>query len=257
MAEGLKVLIADDEALARKRLADMIIEIQPETTLIEATSGTQAITQTMAHTPNIAMLDIRMPGMDGLEVARHMGRLEQPPWIIFTTAWQQYAMSAFEQHAIAYLLKPVRCKALQAALWRAEALDQARFAALQQSLGMSRRFLSVQTRRQLELIPIQDILYLRAEQKLVLLGHHEGEKVLDESLQALEEEFSGYFLRVHRNALVAPRHIKTLQKGAKGWQIVLQGSPVRLTVSRRLVTQVKTHITKSHCMPEAQATDNT
>lgn len=238
----MKILIADDEEMARVRLQRMLTALRPEAELLEAATGRQALDCVSAQSPTIAILDIRMPGMDGLEAARHISLLRNSPWIIFTTAWQQHAMEAFDCHAVDYLLKPVTRQALKQALWRAESLDRARLAQLHQSMGSTRRFLSVRIGRRLELVPIEEVLYLRAEHKYTLLGQSGGEKVLDETLRSLEQEFADSFLRVHRRALAATRHIKGLERSDNGWEVLLHGSPVRLAVSRRLLSQVRAHL---------------
>lgn len=238
----MKILIVDDEALARERLNDFVIELYPDASTIEATNGIDALDKITQHSPEIILLDIRMPGMDGLEVANHLLHLETPPAIIFTTAYQDHALSAFDASAVDYLLKPIRKERLNTAIKRATVISRAKLETLNRTEGVAstRAHLSALVHGNIQLIPIENIYYLRAEQKYVTAAWPGGEILLDESLVSLEIEFSNYFIRVHRNALVAINHINGLSKNSSGQPVIkLSGMPIELSVSRRHLADVK------------------
>ena len=187
---------------------------------------------------DVVLLDIRMPEMDGLEVAQHLLKLEEPPSVIFTTAYNDYALKAFELHAVDYLVKPIRLRRLHDALTRARAITPLRLDVLQQISPDARSHLSVQERGRILLIPVKDILYLRAELKYVTIRTAEREYLLEESLSRLEQEFADRFVRIHRSCLVARAHVAGFEKeavdgGETRWVVVLGGLDERLPVSRR------------------------
>ena len=238
----MKILIVDDEALARERLRDLVIELHPDSIIAEAANGIEALDKITEHPPEIILLDIRMPGMDGLELANHLLHFDTPPAIIFTTAFQDYALSAFDANAVDYLLKPIRSERLNSAIERATVVSHAKLATLSKTEGVTstRTHLSAMIQGNIQLIPIENIYYLKAEQKYVTAAWPGGEILLDEPLVSLETEFSDYFIRIHRNALVAINHIESLGKTTDGQHaIYLSGIPIGLIVSRRHFSDVK------------------
>lgn len=238
----MKILIVDDEVLARERLHDLVIELYPDVITIEATNGMDALDKVTEHSPEIILLDIRMPGMDGLEVANHLLQLETQPAIVFTTAYQDHALSAFDANAVDYLLKPIRKERLKIAIERATAISHSKLTILNETEGVAstRSHLSAMVQGNIQLIPIENIYYLKAEQKYVTAAWPGGEILLDESLVSLEAEFTNYFIRVHRNALVAINHISGLSKNNEGQQfITLSDMPIEIAVSRRHLSDVK------------------
>ncbi len=236
-----RVLIVDDEAPARRRMRELLddcAQAYPVEIVGEAESGRQALALTQSLGANLLFLDIRMADMDGLELARHLLKLRQPPAVIFTTAYEQHAVDAFEVLAIDYLLKPVRTARLLAALQKVRPLPPAADQALARANPRARRHLSVSERSRVILVPVEDIVYLKAELKYLTIRTVEREYLLEESLTKLEEEFGDRFVRIHRNSLVARALIKgferkALEDGDTRWEVVLKGIPERLPVSRR------------------------
>lgn len=237
----IRIFIADDEAPARERLRELLQDIAadvPNTIAGEAKNGMEALERLPASAAQVLLLDIRMPGMDGLELARHVAGMETPPAIVFVTAHDKHAIEAFELSALDYLLKPVRAERLAAALKKAAAAGAPRREKLEQAAGAPREYLSVAERHRIVLVPVKDILFLRAEQKYVTVRTREREYLIEESLVALEREFSGPFVRIHRNCLVARAAIRGFERTGGGdeeahWQVVLDGFAERLPVSRR------------------------
>lgn len=240
----MKVLIVDDESLARERLCRLLGELDAGYDMEvvgEAANAQQAIEQAQRLQPEVILLDIRMPGMDGIEASRHLNALSFSPAIIFTTAYDEHAMAAFDANAVGYLLKPIKLERLQQSLEKASSLHKGQMQALQESQQNSARsHIGVRTRGDLQLIPVTDICYLRAEQKYVELRHAAGMALIEESLKALEEEFSDRFVRVHRNALVALECISGLEKDSLGRvHINLKNIDDKLDVSRRHVAGLR------------------
>jgi two-component system response regulator AlgR len=211
----------------------------------EARNGFEVIEQAPASGAQVLLLDIQMPGMGGLEVARHLAALREPPAVVFVTAHDRHAVEAFELNALDYLLKPVRAARLAAALAKARAAGAAARGALERAaerlhdpaLG-GRDHLAVAERNRIVLVPVRSILYLKAEQKYVTLRTAEREHLIEESLVALEREFAAQFVRIHRNCLVARSAIRGFERGAESpedphWLVVLDGVAERLPVSRR------------------------
>ncbi|HYL02837.1 MAG TPA: LytTR family DNA-binding domain-containing protein, partial [Steroidobacteraceae bacterium] len=233
-APHLKVLIVDDELPARARLRSLLDEIPGIEVVGEAESGAGALAQTHDLSPDIVLLDVRMPGMDGLEAARHLSVLEEPPAVIFTTAYDRYAIEAFEAHAVGYLLKPVRKEQLAAALTRAGRLSRAYLQKLASAGESARRtHIAARHREGLRLIPIEEVQYFLADQKYTTVRHLRGEDLIEDSLRLLESEFGGAFVRIHRNALVGVRHLEGIERGADGQYFVrLRGCEAALAVSR-------------------------
>ncbi len=240
----MKILITDDEAPARQRLQRLLQDIGGDFEVVaEAVHGRQALELYNQFQPNLILMDIRMPGMDGLEAAKHLSQLEQPPAVIFVTAYDDHALQAFETHAVDYLLKPIRKERLQQALQKAHILTQAQVSALDQvqsEEALARSHICVQVRGNLKLIPVRDILYFRAEQKYVTVRHTNGEVLIEEPLKSLEVEFKDKFVRIHRNALVAKQFMEGLEKDREGHCIVkIRGVEDRLEISRRHVTAIR------------------
>ncbi|VAX12918.1 Two-component transcriptional response regulator, LuxR family [hydrothermal vent metagenome] len=236
----MNILITDDEPLARERLRSMLDELS-HTVVAEAANGKQALQLCEQQQVDVILLDIRMPGMDGLETAHHLMQLPQPPAIIFTTAYDEYALKAFKTHAVDYLLKPVRQRELDAALSAATRLSRAQRIALDElKLETSTPlYVSAQVKGSLQLIPIEDIYYFQADQKYVSIGYCEGEVLIDDSLVTIEQRYS-QLLRIHRNALVAPEYIAALEKDEGGRCYVrLRDCDKRLEISRRHLANVR------------------
>lgn len=247
MKEALRLLLVDDEAPARARLRDLLGDIAvevPSIVVAEAADGFAALERAQAGDLDVALIDIRMPGMDGVELARHLARLPTTPAVIFVTAFDQYAVQAFELAALDYLVKPVRATrladALRKARRRADDADR-----LEKSALAIRQNLSCLERGRILLVPVADILYLKAEQKYVTARTAERDYLLEESLVQLEAEFSERFLRIHRNCLAARAAVTGVERAAvtrdaeAHWQVILNGAAERLPVSRRQWPQIK------------------
>ncbi|NLY12841.1 MAG: response regulator transcription factor [Gammaproteobacteria bacterium] len=240
----MKILIADDEPLARERLSRLVKTI-PHCTVLEpsAENGQQALQLVEALQPDVLLLDIGMPGLDGLQVAARLCEHNNAPAVIFCTAHDEFALQAFEVSAIGYLVKPIRVEQLQAALEKAQRLNPVQLAALSRAPSASntpRTHLSARTHKGIELIPLEHVIHFLADNKYVTLRHINGETLLDESLKSLEEEFGDRFVRIHRNALVSRNHIERLQRNPSGhYEIHLRDTTEALTVSRRHVASVR------------------
>jgi two-component system response regulator AlgR len=242
----MNVLIVDDEPLARERLIRLLSEIEGCRVLQPcASNGEEALTLIDSLKPDVVLLDIRMPGLDGLQVAARLCERDAPPAVIFCTAHDEFALEAFQVSAVGYLVKPVRVEALAAALKQAERPNRVQLAALTrppQRPGQGpRSHISARTRKGIELIPLEQVIYFVADHKYVTLRHEGGEVLLDEPLKALEDEFAARFVRIHRNALVALERIERLQRTPLGhFQLYLRGlGDEALTVSRRHVAGVR------------------
>ena len=235
-AEPMRVLIADDEPLARERLRAMLIAQPGVEVVAEAGDGHAALHACAEHHPDMVLLDISMPGIDGLETARHLAEFEPRPMVVFCTAYDQHALSAFDAQAVDYLVKPVRPERLAATLERVRAYHAAR----PEQEGSRRTQLCARLRGSLRVIPIDEVHYLQAEEKYVVVHHARGEDLIEEPLKALEEEFGDRFVRIHRNCLVARQELVELRRGADGHvQAVLRSGGVPLEVSRRCVPHLK------------------
>lgn len=237
----MKILIVDDEALARERLQRHLQEIDSECELIEAENGFLALEQSEQHNPDLVLLDIRMPGMDGIETASKLSKLVIPPAIIFTTAYDEYALDAFDAHAIAYLLKPIRKEKLETALQSAKQLNRVQLQSIQpDENGQQEKYLSVRIHSGLRKIELKDIFYFQAEQKYVTVKYREGEVLIEESLKSLEARFSDTFIRIHRNALIAKQQLKAIRKDQQGRYLTeLKDVDEKIEVSRRHVAMVR------------------
>jgi two-component system response regulator AlgR len=235
----LKVLIVDDEPPARERLRGLLTEIGDVDVIGEAGTGAEALSCVHDLAPDVLLLDVRMPGMDGLEAARHLNVLEEPPAVIFTTAYDQYAVEAFEAHAVGYLLKPVRKEQLAAALARAGRLTRAQLQTLA-AAGTRRSHIAARRRDGLRLIPLEEVQYFLADQKYTTVRHLGGEDLIEDSLRLLESEFGASFVRIHRNALVGVKYLERIERAAEGQYFVrLRGCEAPLQVSRRMAGELK------------------
>src|SRR6185436_5967920 len=234
-SEVPRILLADDEAPARQRLRDLLDECReafPLTIVDEARTGREALDVLNREKVDIVMLDIRMPDMDGMEAARHIAGMETPPAIIFTTAFDSYALKAFEANAIDYLLKPIRIERLLTALGKVRAAPPISRQALDAAANQPRRHLSVHERGKIHLVPIGEVLYLRAELKYVTVRTAAREYLVEESLTSLEEEFHDLFVRVHRNCVVAREAIGGFERNAEesesGWAVLIKATGEKL-----------------------------
>jgi len=243
----LRVFIVDDEAPARERLkallGDLAAEL-PNTVVGEAANGVEGLARIIEARPDVALVDVQMPQMSGMEFARHLAASTDPVAVVFVTAHDQYAIEAFDVNALDYLLKPVRAVRLAAALRKATTSGPVPRAALEQA-GERRRHLSASERGRIMLVPVEEILYLRSELKYVTVRTAEREVLVDESLSQLEQEFGELFVRVHRSCLVARHAIKGFERATDadgegaGWAVLVAGCDEKLPVSRRQWPVVK------------------
>ncbi len=238
----MRVMVVDDEQPARERLKALLGQV-PDTELCgEAANGEQLLRQLGETLPDVILLDIRMPGMDGIEAARHLTTLEQPPAVIFTTAYGEHALEAFEAQAVGYLLKPVRKAQLEDALQAASRVTRAQLSAINPAGPEEpvRTHVCARVRGGLKLVPISEVVYFQADQKYVTVRHLEGEVLIEESLKQLEQEFGDQFIRVHRNALASLSHLDGLEKGSDGRaRLRLRGCDQSLEISRRHIAEVR------------------
>ena len=238
---ALRIFIVDDEPPARSRLRDLLHDCSEQVALEivgEAGNGQEALDKLMETPVDVVLLDIRMPQMDGVELAQHLNKLPKPPVIVFTTAYDAYAIKAFELHAIDYLLKPIRLKRLFEALTRAREAVPVQTEVLRDLLPEPRKFLSIHERGKIHLVLVEQVLFLRAELKYITVRTTEREYLLEESLTALEKEFATRFVRIHRNCIVAKEEIEGFEKGSEegegsGWMVKLKGLDELLAISRR------------------------
>jgi two-component system response regulator AlgR len=237
---SLRVLVVDDEPLARERLAQLVEELPDAELAGVAATGEEALMLAGSLRPEVILLDIRMPGMDGLEAARHLASLPEPPAVIFTTAYDEHALAAFDAQAAGYLLKPVRPERLLLALTRARRPTRAQLSRIAEGSGSGPRTrIAVRTRDELKLIPVENVLCFIAELKYTTLRHTGGDELIEEPLKALEDEFAASFVRVHRKTLVALAHIEGLERDPDGHlRVRLRNGAGTLAVSRRLAAEV-------------------
>lgn len=234
----MNVLIADDEPLARARLRALLEEIGGCQVVGEAANGREVFDFCKNHAPDVVLLDIGMPGVNGMEAARQLSALAVAPSVIFTTAYGEYALEAFEQNAVDYLLKPIRKDRLQKALERAFVLRQAPQA--ETAAGGARSHISTTLLGTLRLVPVNQVYYFRADQKYVTIRWKGGEALSSETLLSLEKEFAGEFLRIHRNALVALAQIAGIEKFGEGSHCIsFREIPEKLEISRRHLSEVR------------------
>ena len=240
--EPMRVLIADDEPLARERLRAMLAAQPGVEVVAEAGDGHAALHACAEHHPDMILLDISMPGIDGLETARHLAEFDPRPVVVFCTAYDQHALSAFDAQAVDYLVKPVRPERLAAALERVRTFTAGRVptATSEPDAARKRTHLCARLRGSLRLVPIEDIRYLQAEEKYVVVHHARGEDLIEESLKSLEDEFADRFVRIHRNCLVARQELVELRRGTDGHVMaMLRSGGTPLEVSRRCVPQLR------------------
>jgi two-component system response regulator AlgR len=236
----LRALVVDDEPPARQRLTALLRELDQVEVIGEARDAMEALRQLDELQPTLLYLDVRMPGMSGLELARHLARLDEPPAVIFTTAHGEHAMEAFEAEAVGYLLKPVRKEKLAAATERAQRLSTTQLAAMG---APARTHLSVRARDGIRLLRVEDVICLLAQDKYTTVRHTGGEDLIEDSLRTLEVELGERFLRAHRGALVNRDYIESVERNADGThQIRLRGIPTAVPVSRRLAGDLKARL---------------
>lgn len=240
----MRVMVCDDEKLARDRLVRLVSDMEGMAVVAEAANGREALTQAQATRPDVVLMDIRMPDMDGIEAAEHLLKSEAPPAVIFCTAYDEHALQAFKVHAVDYLLKPVSRDDLGTALQRARGLSRSKLQALEHDVHQDgsprRKHISARTHKGIELVGVDDIRYFMADQKYVTVRHGEGEVLIDETLKELEDEFPDLFVRIHRNALISLNFLEGMEMSTAGhYQVRLRGIEDRLTVSRRHVAGLR------------------
>lgn len=247
----MKILIVDDEAPARERLGQLLQDFPEHEVVGEAANGHEALELANSFSPDVILLDIRMPGLDGVETAHHLNAFENPPAVVFTTAYDEYAIDAFEANAIGYVMKPVRRERLQQALQQAARLTHGILGevARQSGLEAQRQHVCARVMGELKLIPLGDVRCFLADQKYVSVVHNNGRDLIDDSLKSLEEEFENMFVRIHRGALVAVSQIESLVKTEDGrTRVMLRDDTgddtTELVVSRRHLTNVKRRLKK-------------
>ena len=237
----MNILIVDDEKPARDRLVRLLGDLPDHALAGVAANGAEALELVQREQPDIVLMDIRMPGMDGLEAARHLAAMERPPAVIFTTAFSDHALEAFETHAVDYLLKPVKQDRLKAAIDAATRPTRAQAARNDETLSEfePRQHICARVRGSLVLVPIEDIYYFHAEQKYVTVRHTEGEVLIEDALKNLEDEFPDRFYRIHRNALVSLTRIAGMQSNDEGHRVTFRDIDDTLEVSRRHLPGVR------------------
>lgn len=251
----MRIFIVDDEAPARERLRILLSDIAvdcPHELVGEAGNPQDALDGIASLKPDLALLDVQMPGMTGLELAEHIAKLPHPPAVVFVTAYDQYALKAFDVDAVDYLLKPVRATRLAEALQRVGRLLARKASDGVAALPVGRQHFSVMERDRLLLVPVQDVIFLKAEQKYVTLRTREREYLIEDPLVSIEEELSDVFVRVHRNALVARAAIMGVERGSQtieqdgagervqeSWEVILKDTQERLPISRRQWPAIK------------------
>lgn len=242
----MKVLIVDDEQPARARLRQLLEDEPAYEVAGEAENGSDALRLAAEVQPDIVLLDIRMPGLDGIETAHHLNAMENPPAIVFATAYDEYAIDAFDARAVGYVLKPVRRSRLTAALEQASRLAPSTLTSVasQANLPVTRRHVCARAHGELRLIPLAEIHCFRADQKYVTVDHENGHDLIDEPLKALADEFSDDFVRIHRSALVAVRFVDRIERTADGKSLIVlrdnsQVEDKELIISRRHLAEVR------------------
>ncbi|KAF0812404.1 Transcriptional regulatory protein YpdB [Andreprevotia sp. IGB-42] len=251
MTTPLRLFLVDDELPALKRLQDVLADcadLCPHDIVGTATNGISALSQLAEADADAAIIDIQMPQMSGIELARELQHLSQPPAVIFATAFEEYGVAAFEVRAVDYLLKPIRKERLLEALARVRDARSAKREAA--PLHNARSHFSVTERGRVHLIPVSEARYLKAEQKYITLRTREREYLLEDSLTRLEEEFGSRFLRIHRNCLVCTDSLLGFEKmpvagGETHWAAVIKDIPEKLAVSRRqqhVIKDFKKHV---------------
>jgi len=239
----LRVLIVDDETLARARLRTLLGDCTAPAVQVvgDAANASQAIELLRRGPADLVLLDIHMPGADGLTLAQTLRTLAQPPAVVFVTAHAEHAVQAFELEAVDYLTKPVRLERLQQSLQKVERQ-------LRNHAGSAppepQEALLIQERGRTERVPLAEVLYFKAELKYITVRTQGKTYILDGSLSELEEKYPAQFMRIHRNALVARRAVRALEKfddpeEGEGWAVRLKGVDEPLAVSRRQLAAVR------------------
>ena len=243
----LRILLVDDEVLARQRLRTLLADCTAPQVIVlaEAANGPQAMTALVHGTFDLVLLDVRMPGMDGVQLAHTISSMSEPPAIVFVTAHAEHAVQAFDVAAVDYLTKPVRLERLQQALQKVDRIVQSKFL---QNTDSSVDSLIIQDRGRTEKVPLAEVLYLKAELKYITVRTATRSYILDGALNELEEKYAAQFMRIHRNALIARRAVRALEKHydaeeGEGWAVRLNGIPELLAVSRRQLSAVREAIT--------------
>jgi len=239
----LKIMIVDDEPLARQRLQTLLGDCSdpPTRVVAEAADAVSAMGLLARHACDVLLLDIHMPGMDGLGLAQALQQLPQRPAVVFVTAHAEHAVQAFDLEALDYLTKPVRLERLQTALKKAERYIQSS-QALDDDFALN--FILIQDRGRTERVPLADVVYLKAELKYVTVRTRHRTLIYDGSLSEFEDRHGAHWLRIHRNALVARHAIRALEKhhdpeDGDGWAVRLDGVSEHLAVSRRQLAAVR------------------
>jgi two-component system response regulator AlgR len=236
----MRLLIVDDEKPARDRLQRLLSDIANIEIVGQAANGTEAIDAVVKHDVELVLMDIRMPGMDGLEAASHLSNLDEPPAVIFTTAFADHALEAFQTHAVDYLLKPVKRESLISAIEAAQKPTRAQSArnnTVFKNLE-ERAHICARVRGNLVLVAIDDIYYFQADQKYVLVRYSGGEVLIEDSLKTLEDEFGDRFYRIHRNALISIRRVTGLRND-NGVRVTFRDIDDTLEISRRHLPGVR------------------
>jgi two-component system response regulator AlgR len=237
----IRVMVVDDETPARRRLRELLDDCSaslPIAVVGEAANGREALDLMQLAPPDLVLTDINMPDMDGIELARHLLKLPHPPVVVFTTAFHEHALEAFEVNAVDYLVKPVRVQRLLLALQKVPRLRPLSAERISHLPSNARRFLSVTERSRVVLVPIEDVIFLKAELKYITIRTKDREFLLEESLTRLEQEFGHRFVRVHRNCLVARDAVRGFDRrvnddGDAHWEVLLNGLDETIPVSRR------------------------
>ncbi|MEO0973229.1 MAG: LytTR family DNA-binding domain-containing protein [Pseudomonadota bacterium] len=241
----MKILIVDDEAPARERLRRQLAEIGTAEAVSEAASGEDAIRRCGEEEPDVVLMDVRMPGIGGLEAAVKISRMPSAPAVIFTTAYDEYALEAYSASPADYLVKPIRRESLESALEKAKRPTRAQ---IKQISPMptpveQRTTISARCGERLQVIALDTIIAFRADNKYTNVIHQAGEVLIDESLKSLEAEFPERFIRIHRETLVSLRHLDSLERTREGhYQVRMtseEGEARCYRVSRRHAASVK------------------
>jgi two-component system response regulator AlgR len=234
MNKMLNILVVDDEPLAVERLCELLQEIPNCHVIGKAANSEKAWQVINTLNPDLVLLDIAMPGESGLQLAARIQTLESPPLVVFCTAYDEYALKAFDAHAIDYLLKPIRRERLLESVERASRLKQ-----VAQTIA-HKQFVTASVGGVLRRIALADIFYLHAEEKYTVVHHRDGEHILDQTLKDLEHNFPGQFIRIHRNCLVKQEQVNRVRRDTEGhvWAI-LNDVAIPLEVSRRCASELK------------------
>ncbi len=235
----MNILVVDDEQLARQRLIMLVNELgDPYRVAAEASNGEAALNIAADQAIDVILMDIQMPGMNGLDAARTLAGLPLPPAVIFTTAFEEHALPAFESNAVDYLLKPIRQEKLLQALEKVSVLTRPQIAATEKE--ESTASICAQIRGEIERIPLHDVYFLQADHKYVMVRHEHGEALVEDSLVSLEQRYPTQFLRIHRSILVTASKLSGLGKNDQGQVVVtLRGLEETLPVSRRHLPEVR------------------